>query len=174
MKKIIYIIIFAFIFINCSGQSNNKIKSISSDIQMKKLSVIEIDTVIVLKTEFDIYTATSISRNDFLDFFNSEGTYKMLTDKQQITDMCQLLENLPVVTDSTYLKVMPNDYMYKIRQNKGRLIFFNTDPLDVRVHIILYPQGGKPIIIWMSKTLTDIDNRRFFTTKDIRQYIEKL
>lgn len=127
-----------------------------------------IDSITIKQLDFYMESFFPIKRNDFDEFIKSDNSSVQthITNKKQILEICFLLNNLQLESDSSYLKVMPCDIRSFSKEIKGHIYNLNNDPLDIRAKIILFSKSGAENI-WIDISHIDMYNHRYKMSENL-------
>ena len=132
-----------------------------------------IDSIYVLTTNLYTYTSINIGKDDFIAYYNHSKDKKFHIIKQH-DDKVELIHILTELKNiECDNRIILNDFTYKPIFSGEHIYLINTDYLNIRSQLVIFTQKYC-ILVWISVNYTDIQNHRYYTSEDLRRYIQNL
>ena len=135
----------------------------------------QINAVYVFCMDFDIYTATNVTKEDFLSHYIRSGEiYRVVVnDPKKIEQLLFLLKSLRESIILNNKKITTSFYYKPIISKSNHLHLINTYPLDIR-GLIVIEKSGMCTPIWMSNNYVEIDNTYYELSEDMREWVRRI
>lgn len=145
--------------------------SISIKASDKPILPTQIDAVYVFCMDFDVYTATNVTKEAFLSHYTRSGEVSrvIVNDPKKIEKLINLIKSLRESVDLNN-KGTTSFYYKPIISKSNQLHLINTYPLDIR-GLIIVERNNLYTPIWISNNYVEINNTYYEVSEDMREWI---
>ena len=174
MNKILIITLFIlWILTGCKNkQDAYSIESTANNVSINntaKLEDLTIDSILLVGRNPDVLYIVAIGRYEFIDGCtrNIDSRFKLINRSEDINNIMEDLKSLEMLSLPNEDQISSYDFLYKPIIKEDRLWFFDNDPLDVMILLVLYSNCGKCIPVWMDLSYVNVQNQFFHSSKDL-------
>ena len=131
-----------------------------------------VDSIVILGREPLLLLPVDIGRHDFIRFCqnNCHCHSKIINNRDSLNSIIRSINALEIK------EVLPfsNDFHYKIILRKENVLFFNNDPLDVMMLVVVCLKTGENVPIWMDNWDVDIKSERYHNSDTLKKQLYNL
>ncbi len=135
-----------------------------------RLEDLIVDSILVLGRNPDVLYLVSIGRYEFINGCNKkriDSRFKLINRSEDVNDIMKSLQSLETVSLPYEDQIFSYDFLYKPKIDENSLYFFNNDPLDVMILLVLYANSGKCIPVWIDLGYVNMQSQFFHSSKDM-------